>query len=408
MAYPNHKWPILTQYSSRTMPASWSVFFRLPPIHHPIPRAHTHPCLGDSCRDRHGADSKHCQLAQKLGEPAHAVQGMLGKISPAELLSRQHVLPETVAQTGPFQYFDLSSQSEPAPAQTPGQNPSVHVIPEASSPALQPEVEPSVSNTSSLHPDVPAAPSTSSLHPDVPAAPLEPSDIPVPEDTEDDLLSEAFILVDPDDDDMHGSLSDNPFRPSSSEAWVCEIFITQADVQCWRQEKQPEQMAFAVSAAKRQRSEVKLATLTPSQQEEFRAAKSKEVQSWLDTGTVQRILRNKLPLDSILRCRWILSWKPLDGTQDAHVDPKNPKTRKAKARLVILGYEDPQIDSIPRDSPTLGRDARALLLQLIASCKWDVMSFDVRTAFLRGRAQEGRILGLEPPEETAPKDEPQA
>ena len=246
-----------------------------------------------------------------------------------------------------------------------------------------------MSNTSSLHPDAPVAP----------REPSDPADIPVPEDTEDDLLSEAFILADPDDDDMHGSLSDNPFRPSSTEAWMCEIFITQEDVQCWRQEKQPEQMAFAVSAAKRQRSEVKLATLTPSQQEEFRVAKSKEVQSWLDTGTVQRILRNKLPLDSILRCRWILSWKLLDGTQDAHVDPKNPKTRKAKARLVILGYEDPQIDSIPRDSPTLGRDARALLLQLIASCKWDVMSFDVRTAFLRGRAQESRILGLEPPEE---------
>ena len=47
---------------------------------------------------------------------------------------------------------------------------------------------------------------------------------------------------------------------------------------------------------------------------------------------------------NIMRCRWILTWK--------EVDPKdNPKgeSQKPKARLVVLGFEDPLVDEIPRD-----------------------------------------------------------
>ncbi len=72
---------------------------------------------------------------------------------------------------------------------------------------------------------------------------------------------------------------------------------------------------------------------------------------------------------------------------------------KAKARLVILGFEDPQIDTLARDSPTLGRDSRMLLLQYAASSRWQIRSFDVQTAFLRGSRTDGRILGMEPPPE---------
>jgi hypothetical protein len=41
-----------------------------------------------------------------------------------------------------------------------------------------------------------------------------------------------------------------------------------------------------------------------------------------------------------------LSWKPLDEKEQAETG----LSRKPKARLVILGYEDPHIDSLPRDS----------------------------------------------------------
>ena len=73
--------------------------------------------------------------------------------------------------------------------------------------------------------------------------------------------------------------------------------------------------------------------------------------------------------------------------------------RTPKARLVVLGYEDPSLHLIQRDSSTLSKLGRLLLLQYAASCKWNVASFDVKTTFLRGTADEDRLPGLEPPEE---------
>ena len=73
------------------------------------------------------------------------------------------------------------------------------------------------------------------------------------------------------------------------------------------------------------------------------------------------------------------------------------KTTKApKARLIVLGYEDPQLCELDRDSPTLSKLARMLILQFAASSGWDIGSFDIRIAFLRG-SDDSRQLGLEPP-----------
>ena len=44
-----------------------------------------------------------------------------------------------------------------------------------------------------------------------------------------------------------------------------------------------------------------------------------------------------------------------------------------------------------------------LALQAIASHKWGVRSFDIKTAFLRGSRQDDRILGVEPPQELRSK-----
>ena len=65
--------------------------------------------------------------------------------------------------------------------------------------------------------------------------------------------------------------------------------------------------------------------------------------------------------------------------------------KKAKARLVVLGFEDPDIDIIHNDAPTLSKDGRQLLLQKIASNHWELCSFDVSTAFLHGK-RDGRVL----------------
>ena len=112
------------------------------------------------------------------------------------------------------------------------------------------------------------------------------------------------------------------------------------------------------------------------------------------TGTISKILRHQVPQDQILRCRWILTWKSIDDEEKVKL--KLTKNVKAKARLVILGYLDPKIDEVPRDSPTLGRHSKMLLLQLIASKGWSLRSFDIKARFLQGKNQKDRILAIEP------------
>ena len=62
----------------------------------------------------------------------------------------------------------------------------------------------------------------------------------------------------------------------------------------------------------------------------------------------------------------------------------------------MLGYLDPKIDEIPRDSPTLSKSARMIIIQTIATHAWQLMSFDIKAAFLQGKPQEGRVMGLDP------------
>ena len=154
------------------------------------------------------------------------------------------------------------------------------------------------------------------------------------------------------------------------------------------------------STEKKQRTEVKLSSLNPEELNAFKKAKENEVQNWLSTGTVSKILRSKLAPEQILRCRWILVWKPLEEKTNSketnQFKSEKLKTHKPKARLVVLGYLDPDITEVPRDSPTLGRQSKMLLLQLIASKGWSLGSFDIRAAFLQGKPQQDRIIGIEP------------
>ena len=121
----------------------------------------------------------------------------------------------------------------------------------------------------------------------------------------------------------------------------------------------------------------------------------KEVDSWISTETISKVLRHQIPKANILRSRWILTWKEIDENQSNNQAPKY----KSKARLVVLGFEDLDVSEIPRDSPTMNKLTRMLILQYCASLMWDIQSFDVQTAFLRGSEQSNRILGMEPPEE---------
>ena len=206
------------------------------------------------------------------------------------------------------------------------------------------------------------------------------SGIPVPE-TDDELFSDGGYAF--------------ACEATKPLAWRTEIVIHEGDIAQWRQESQPEDMAFMVTAGKKQHSEVRLTELTPEEQELFAQAKASEINNWLSNKAVEKVLRSQIPADQVLRCRWILTWKAIDPSEIS-----NPtKTHKPKARLVVLGYLDPDLENIPRDSPTLGRNSRMLILQLIAAQGWVLQSFDIKAAFLQGEPQADRVMGLEPTEE---------
>eukprot|EP00435_Cladocopium_sp_Y103_P009870 s2832_g2.t1 len=254
---------------------------------------------------------------------------------------------------------------------------------------LQPDTEPEVpgsyqSNAESVHPDVHAQ------------YPLDPErdmaqeqvaqNTPLPVD--DDLCCDALHSLDTELES---------FSLDQDQGWLCEVYVTEHDIEQWKQEDNPYECVFLASAAKRQRAEVKLTSLGPEEKAEFQKAKEHEIQNWLKTGTISRILRNKVPPNQILRCRWILTWKPIDDVEREQL--KGTRNHKAKARLVILGYLDPKITEVLRDSPTLGRHSKMLLLRLIASKGWRLRSFDVKAAFLQGKNQKDRTLAIEPVEE---------
>ncbi len=193
--------------------------------------------------------------------------------------------------------------------------------------------------------------------------------VPIPVSDDDELLAQEEC-----------------FHCDADYCWKIEVNINQQDIDHWRQEESPCEMAFLVSAAKKQRSEIKLNELTEEDRKLFQQAKDKEIDSWISTDTVARIARHQIPLQNILRCRWILTWKPVDG----EVDHKGNNSVKPKTRrLVVLGYQDPDVDAIPRDSPTMTKLSRMMILQYAASQRWEIESFDIKTAFLRVAKNKG-------------------
>ena len=289
-----------------------------------------------------------------------------------------------------------ATSHNPTTNNTPITNPETHHGSEHQS-EIQPDAEPGVPGS---HPSTVDSPSSihtqpQSIH-DTSVPVLNPEhdmaqeqlaqNTPLPTDIQDDdLVCEGLHCVDTDPESL---------EMRSDQAWTCSFYITDQDVENWKREDEPGEFGFLATAAKRQRAEVKLATLSSEEKAEFQKAKEKEIQNSLQTGTISKIVRDQVPPDQILRCRWILTWKPIDQQEKEQL--KRTKNVKAKARLVILGYLDPKIAEVPRDSPTLGRHSKMLLLQLIASKGWNLQSFDIKAAFLQGKPQQDRILAIEP------------
>lgn len=138
--------------------------------------------------------------------------------------------------------------------------------------------------------------------------------------------------------------------------------------------------AWVVKQLTKGNNEVHMNKLNPNEREQFREAKKVEIKSWLAKKAIAAATGH-VPSSRLMQMRWVLTWKSID-------DPENPGQRKAKARLVLRGFQDPDLASLPTSAPTMTRRTRQLFLQMAAQKRWRLLLADAKTAFLQGGATQ--------------------
>ena len=126
-------------------------------------------------------------------------------------------------------------------------------------------------------------------------------------------------------------------------------------------------------------ADLKESRMTVEDRLTFMTAKKAELQSIFENGVWQLELEPEKASESrILKARFVLKWAD-DGKGGT----------KAKARLVLQGYSDPDLlsGSLETSSPTLNRTSRQVLLSIGVLNQWEFLCADVATAFLQGDKQ---------------------
>ena len=165
---------------------------------------------------------------------------------------------------------------------------------------------------------------------------------------------------------------------------VCQLELQMPQTSSqWRAYRRDERIWAAQMLRK---TEVRWSSLNPSQKAEFEKAKMMEVDQWLQAEATKAIEGHIDPQRTV-RMRWVLSWKDHG---------------RAKARIVLIGFEDPDLDTLVSSSPTMCRRTRQLALQFAAQKGWKCLKADIKAAFLQGPAsQEARNLFAVPVDELA-------
>ena len=185
----------------------------------------------------------------------------------------------------------------------------------------------------------------------------------------------------------------------------CLLFNIDLEFESNRQLKNFERNPVSYLVKKINSSEVNLKRLTTDELDLFKRAKNKEVDSFIKNEAVRRCLDSKEVAEAynsnrILKARWVLTWKNispdekeealLDRQQNSNTTVNQQATKKAKARLVLLGYQHPSLldrgfkTSAPVQS-TLGRN---LLYVLATTHQWELNGLDLATAFLQTQPTE--------------------
>lgn len=133
-------------------------------------------------------------------------------------------------------------------------------------------------------------------------------------------------------------------------------------------------------------TEVRWHQLDASQKVQFEAAKQAEVNQWLAAEAVKKAI-GPVPPERVVNMRWVLTWK---------------ESGSAKGRIVLIGFQDPDLASMQSSAPTMNRRTRQTCLQYTSTKLWKVLKADVKAAFLQGDATEtSRQLFAKPVPELA-------
>ena len=138
-------------------------------------------------------------------------------------------------------------------------------------------------------------------------------------------------------------------------------------------------LATALSRA-RARFEVNIKKLSADECAQFRTAQSKEMDKTISNDVISVCQRAGIAKERVMTMRWVHTWKVAEDTGET----------KAKARLVVQGFTDPDLTEIRCESPTLSRLSRQLILHIAASRGFRLRKGDVKTAFLSGDRDEAR------------------
>ena len=136
--------------------------------------------------------------------------------------------------------------------------------------------------------------------------------------------------------------------------------------------------------------------LNSVQRQAMKEAKDLEVNSWVANRVCERAGAD-VPKSRLMKMRWVLVFKAVD-------DPNQPNKVKAKARIVILGFSDPDQEYLDKAAPTLSRRGKMLLLNLACHRRWRTLKADARAAFLQGsESQRSRSVFAQPVQELGEK-----
>lgn len=184
------------------------------------------------------------------------------------------------------------------------------------------------------------------------------------------------------------------FQQSCQDSRECCELVLNVSSRDIHQAQRNGKKEWRLNEKPKRRAEVQFRQLSDSDKLDFLRAMQGEVGSYLENEAVAIASRLGVPSERVMGMRWVLTWKIVHDNNGEEV------SKKRKARLIIKGFQDPDLLQLRKDSPTLSTQSRNVVLGLAAMNRWTVQTGDIKTAFLNGDQTEyQRAVYADPPEE---------